>query len=65
MNTAVQKATLLSRIEGLNHIPTVPAVLAPLLRYMEQPLEQIGCSKSYRHDRSGQIPRSPVPADGE
>ncbi len=45
MNTAVQKVTLLSRIEGLNHIPTVPAVLAPLLRYMEQPLEQLDVQK--------------------
>jgi HD-like signal output (HDOD) protein len=41
MNTAATKSTLLSRIEGLQNIPTIPAVLAPLLRYLEQPVEQL------------------------
>jgi HD-like signal output (HDOD) protein len=41
MNTAATKSTLLSRIEGLHQIPTIPAVLAPLLRYLEQPVEQL------------------------
>ena len=45
MNTAATKATLLSRIEGLHHIPTIPAVLAPLLRYLEQPVEQLDVQK--------------------
>ena len=45
MNTAATKATLLSRIEDLQHIPTIPAVLAPLLRYLEQPVEQIDVQK--------------------
>jgi HD-like signal output (HDOD) protein len=45
MNTAVTQATLLSRIEGLQHIPTIPAVLAPLLRYLEQPVEQLDIQK--------------------
>src|SRR5450755_1666865 len=45
MNTAETKATLLSRMEGLQHIPTIPAVLAPLLRYLEQPVEQIDVQK--------------------
>ena len=44
-NTAATKATLLSRMEGLQHIPTIPAVLAPLLRYLEQPVEQIDVQK--------------------
>src|SRR4051812_27998864 len=30
---------LLERIQGLKQIPTIPAVLAPLLRYLEQPAE--------------------------
>ena len=45
MNTAATKATLLSRMEGLQHIPTIPAVLAPLLRYLEQPAEQLDVQK--------------------
>ncbi len=32
-------------MEGLHHIPTIPAVLAPLLRYLEQPVEQIDVQK--------------------
>ena len=45
MNTAATKATLLNRLEGLHHIPTIPAVLAPLLRYLQQPLEQLDVQK--------------------
>jgi HD-like signal output (HDOD) protein len=45
VNTAATQATLLKRIEGLQHIPTIPAVLAPLLRYLEQPVEQIDVQK--------------------
>src|SRR6202050_1843384 len=41
MNTAATKASLLKRLEGLNQIPTIPAVLAPLLRYLQQPMEQL------------------------
>lgn len=41
MNTAATKATLLKRLEGLHQIPTIPAVLAPLLRYLQQPMEQL------------------------
>lgn len=45
MNTAAIKATLLSRIAGLEHIPTIPAVLAPLLRYLQQPVEDLDVQK--------------------
>src|SRR6266852_1913624 len=45
MNTAATKATLLSRVDGLQHIPTIPAVLAPLLRYLQQPVEQLDVQK--------------------
>ena len=45
MNTAATKATLLSRIDALNQIPTIPAVLAPLLRYLQQPVEQLDVQK--------------------
>jgi HD-like signal output (HDOD) protein len=41
MNTAAIKTSLLSRIEDLQQIPTIPAVLAPLLRYLDQPVEQL------------------------
>jgi HD-like signal output (HDOD) protein len=45
MDTAATKATLLSRIAGLDHIPTIPAVLAPLLRYLQQPVEDLDVQK--------------------
>ncbi len=45
MISAASKASLLSRIEDLKQIPTIPAVLAPLLRYLEQPLEDIDVQK--------------------
>src|SRR2546423_14217963 len=45
MNTAATKATLLKRLEGLHDIPTIPAVLAPLLQYLQQPLEQLDVHK--------------------
>jgi HD-like signal output (HDOD) protein len=41
MNTAAAKANLLSRIDGLGRIPSIPAVLAPLLRSVQRPLEQL------------------------
>lgn len=45
MNTAATKTTLLNRIEGLNQIPTIPTVLAPLLRYLQQPVEDLDVQK--------------------
>jgi len=45
MSTAATKATLLQRLDGLRQIPTIPAVLAPLLRYMQQPVEQLDVMK--------------------
>ena len=41
MNTAVGKSTLLKKLEGMHNMPTIPAVLAPLLRYLQQPMESI------------------------
>ncbi len=35
------KPSLLSRVEHLQQIPTIPAVLAPLLRYLQQPAEKL------------------------
>src|ERR1700692_1422162 len=41
MTTApVGKLLLLRRFDGLRQIPTIPAVLAPLLRYLKNPVEQ-------------------------
>jgi len=45
MTGAITKETLLSRMEGLHQIPTIPAVLAPLLRYLELPAEQLDVQK--------------------
>ncbi len=45
MNTAATKATLLKRIDGINKIPTIPVVLAPLLRYLQQPVEDLDVQK--------------------
>jgi HD-like signal output (HDOD) protein len=46
MTTApVGKRILLQRLDGLRKIPTIPAVLFPLLRYLQQPLEQLEVQK--------------------
>ncbi len=42
--TATQQ-TLLQRLEGLRQIPTIPAVLVPLLRYLQQPADQLDVQK--------------------
>lgn len=41
----VGKQLLLDRIADLQKIPTLPAVLTPLLRYLQQPLEEIDLQK--------------------
>jgi len=41
MNTPTGNASLLARMEDLRRIPTIPAVLAPLLRYLQRPAEQM------------------------
>jgi HD-like signal output (HDOD) protein len=43
--TSVGKQVLLQRLDGLRQIPTIPAVLAPLLRYLQQPIEQLDVQK--------------------
>lgn len=45
MSPPSAKKNLLQKIEGLEHIPTIPAVLAPLLRYLERPLEDLDVQK--------------------
>lgn len=45
MNIAASQTTLRKRLEGLHQIPTIPAVLAPLLRYLQQPVEQLDVQK--------------------
>lgn len=45
MNAAATKETLFNRIQGLNQIPTIPTVLAPLLRYLQQPVEDLDVQK--------------------
>src|SRR6204780_203182 len=45
MTSDATKVNLLARIEELNQIPTIPAVLTPLLRYLEQPVEQLDVQK--------------------
>jgi HD-like signal output (HDOD) protein len=42
MTTATAtKQVLLQRMEGLRQIPTIPAVLVPLLGYLQQPVEEL------------------------
>jgi HD-like signal output (HDOD) protein len=45
MTTAPGKQVLLQRLDGLRQIPTIPAVLTPLLRYLQQPVEQLDVQK--------------------
>jgi HD-like signal output (HDOD) protein len=44
-NVNTTSSSLLTRVQHLKEIPTIPAVLAPLLRYLEQPAEQIDMQK--------------------
>jgi HD-like signal output (HDOD) protein len=41
----LRKEVLLRRLDGLRQIPTIPAVLTPLLRYLEQPVDQLDAQK--------------------
>lgn len=43
--SANPSSPLLERIKDLKQIPTIPAVLAPLLRYLEQPVEDLDVQK--------------------
>jgi HD-like signal output (HDOD) protein len=43
--TAAVRETLLKRLDGLHQIPTIPAVLAPLLHYLQKPVEQLDVQK--------------------
>ena len=45
MKAASTDNSALDRIRDLKRIPTIPAVLAPLLRYLEQPMEQLDIQK--------------------
>jgi HD-like signal output (HDOD) protein len=46
MTTATAgKQLLLERLDGLRQVPTIPAVLFPLLRYLEQPVERLDVQK--------------------
>jgi HD-like signal output (HDOD) protein len=45
MTSTATKPALFTRIQGLNQIPTIPTVLAPLLRYLEKPVEQLDVQK--------------------
>ncbi len=35
------RAELMQRLEAMEQTPSIPIVLAPLLRYLEQPLDQL------------------------
>jgi HD-like signal output (HDOD) protein len=41
MTTVPGNLALLQRLDGLRQIPTIPAVLAPLLRHLQQPVERL------------------------
>ena len=45
MTAATSKGSLLARVADLQNIPTIPAVLGPLLRYLELPAEQLNVQK--------------------
>src|SRR5438270_11830797 len=42
---ATAKETLVKRLDGLRQLPTLPVVLAPLLRYLQQPVESLDVQK--------------------
>jgi HD-like signal output (HDOD) protein len=42
---ASARETLLKRLDGLRQLPTLPVVLAPLLRYLQQPVKDLDVQK--------------------
>jgi len=44
-SASATRPVLLDRVDGLRHIPTIPAILAPLLRYLQQPIEDLEVQK--------------------
>ena len=42
---AVSKQSLLKKLDDLRQIPTIPAVLAPLIHYLQQPMELLDIQK--------------------
>lgn len=44
--TAATREILLKRLDGLHQIPTIPAVLTPLLHYLQKPVEQLDVQKT-------------------
>jgi HD-like signal output (HDOD) protein len=45
MSATTTTTKLLERVKDLKQIPTIPTVLAPLLRYLEQPVEDLDIQK--------------------
>ena len=45
MTSNAGKSLLASHIDGLRQIPTIPAVLQPLLQYLELPAEELDVHK--------------------
>ena len=45
ISAPVGRQLLIQRLDGLREIPTIPAVLTPLLHYLEQPVEQLDVQK--------------------
>ena len=45
LTTVTTQQALRQRVEGLRQIPTIPSALAPLLRYLQQPVEQLDVQK--------------------
>jgi HD-like signal output (HDOD) protein len=45
MSATTTTTKLLERVKDLKQIPTIPVVLAPLLRYLEQPVEDLDIQK--------------------
>jgi HD-like signal output (HDOD) protein len=44
-SAAATKQTLIKKLEGIHQVPTIPAVLAPLLRTLQQPVEHLNVHK--------------------
>ncbi len=44
-STAATRETLFKRLDGLQQIPAIPAVLTPLLQHLQKPVEQLDIQK--------------------
>ena len=63
--TPTLRELIRERVEKLNSIPTVPAIIRPLLFYLERPVDQVEVQRIVDLVIVRRVDLRPVPAGGE